>query len=251
MDGIVEVELDGWPAGVSIFYTTRSGGLSEGPYASFNLGAHVGDKPHAVYSNRRLLVESVHALTGVPVEFAWLNQVHGIRIVRAADSIADPLDADASWTDKHGLACAVMTADCVPVLLTNQGGSLVAAAHAGWRGLADGVLDSTLSALAGNGEILAWVGPSIGPAAFQVGGEVRDAFLSRDSSAESFFLADESVPGKYRADLGGLVVHRLNQLGITKVSHLASCTYSNPGLFYSHRRDGVSGRQASFIFLRP
>lgn len=231
------------PAHVRTLITTRSGGASRGPYAGFNVGAHVGDDPVAVAANRASL--RMH----VPVEPAWLNQVHGTIVVDAATvSGCKPPDADASVAKGHGAVCAVMTADCLPVLLTDRTGSVVGAAHAGWRGLHGGVIEATVAAMQRPAsELMAWLGPAIGPDAFEVGAEVRDAFLSRDAEAARAFHA---IPdGKYLADIYLLARLRMARLGLDTVYGGEFCTVTERDRFYSYRRDHVTGRMVSLIWI--
>lgn len=226
--------------------TTRQGGVSQPPYASFNLGAHVGDDPAAVAANRALLRQQL------PAEPAWLNQVHGIHVVDAASVAGTPVDADASFSRTPGVVCAVMTADCLPVLFTDRAGSVVAAAHAGWRGLLAGVLEATLAAMACPAhEVLAWCGPAISRDAFEVGSEVRAAFVAHNPAAAAAFspLPD----GKWLADLPGLARQRLLAAGVPDNQCVDSelCTVIEREQFFSYRRDGCTGRMASLIWLAP
>ena len=226
--------------------TTRQGGVSQPPYASFNLGAHVGDDPAAVAANRALLRQQL------PAEPAWLNQVHGITVVDAASVAGTPVDADASFSRTPGVVCAVMTADCLPVLFTDRAGSVVAAAHAGWRGLLAGVLEATLAAMACPAhEVLAWCGPAISRDAFEVGSEVRAAFVAHNPAAAAAFspLPD----GKWLADLPGLARQRLLAAGVPDNQCVDSelCTVIEREQFFSYRRDGSTGRMASLIWLAP
>jgi YfiH family protein len=242
--------LPDWPANVVAGFTTRDGGLSRAPYDSFNLAAHVGDAAEAVDANRRQLAAALPA--ALPVQ--WLQQVHGTDVVRAADPLQVP-EADAAWTTAPGIACAVLVADCLPVLLCRRDGSAVAAVHAGWRGLAAGVLEKTATAMGNDsGELLAWLGPCIGRCHFRVGREVADALaaglsdLPDSSVADCFAAADE--PGFCRADLQALATLRLRRLGITRVSAETACTYCDEARFFSYRRDGDTGRMAALIALR-
>ena len=234
------------PAHVHALPTTRQGGVSQPPYASFNLGAHVGDDPAAVAANRALLRQQL------PAEPAWLNQVHGIHVVDAASVAGTPVDADASFSRTPGVVCAVMTADCLPVLFTDRAGSVVAAAHAGWRGLLAGVLEATLAAMACPAhEVLAWCGPAISRDAFEVGSEVRAAFVAHNPAAAAAFspLPD----GKWLADLPGLARQRLLAAGVPDNQCVDSelCTVIEREQFFSYRRDGCTGRMASLIWLAP
>ena len=234
------------PATVSALVTTRSGGFSRGPWQGFNLGDHVGDEADAVAANRWLLQEQLGAGTRVQ----WLQQVHGTAVVLAPRAHGVPV-ADASWSGDPGVACAVLTADCLPVLLCDRAATVVAAAHAGWRGLAEGVLEATVRALpVPAASLLAWLGPAIGPAAFEVGAEVRDAFLAADGSAavlEAFTPAQRR--GHYFADIYRLARLRLQAAGVAAIYGGGFCTVSDAARFYSYRRDGVTGRMASLIYL--
>lgn len=234
------------PAAVRAVSTTRLGGVSVPPYDFLNLGSHVNDQPAAVAENRRRL----RALAGLPGEPVWLSQVHGTVVVDAALA-AIGSSADASFSQRPGVVCAILTADCLPVLFCDTAGRVVAAAHAGWRGLVDGVLERTVVALGGQGaappELLAWLGPAIGPEAFEVGDEVRAAFVAADPAAAAAFVAQNA--GKWRADLFRLARQRLAACGVTRVYGGGVCTFGDPARFFSHRRDRVSGRQASLIWL--
>ena len=246
--GMAETErwiVPDWPAprGVRALVTTRAGGVSDGPYAGCNLGDHVGDDPAAVAANRAQLTA---ALDGAgPV--LWLDQVHGTGVV-GADDWAPGAVADASWSGRPGPACAVLTADCLPVLFCARDGSRVAAAHAGWRGLAAGVLEATVAALdADPGALLAWLGPAIGPAAYEVDATVREAFVAGDAATATAFVATR--PGHWLADLYALARRRLALAGVDAVYGGGLCTASDPARFYSYRRDGVTGRMASLVWL--
>ena len=229
------------PAGVRALATTRLGGASLAPWDSFNLGTRVGDDPQAVAANRRLLRREL------PAEPAWLTQVHGIRCVDAA-CIPPDVEADASFTRQRGVVCVALTADCLPVLLCDDRGTVVGVAHAGWRGLAAGVIEATVAAMAEPGErLMAWLGPAIGPRSFEVGGEVRDIFVSRDAQASDAFVAAAS--SKWLCDLTLLARQRLQGLGIHRVTGADFCTVRQADRFFSYRRDGVTGRMASLIWL--
>lgn len=231
------------PAVVGALSTTRDGGVSVGAYRSLNLGDHVGDDPQAVAENRQRLATKVSAAPG------WLRQVHGCDVAQLAADVGTPT-ADAAVTRTPGRACAIMTADCLPVLFCDRAGSVVAAAHAGWRGLLDGVLESTLRAMAVDpGLVLAWLGPAIGPSAFEVGEEVRSAFLARDTSAAAAFVGNSR--GRWHADIYALARRRLAGAGVVSVWGGGRCTVSEPEHFFSYRRDGVTGRMASLVWLRP
>ncbi|HEU0186278.1 MAG TPA: peptidoglycan editing factor PgeF [Gallionellaceae bacterium] len=233
-----------WPAppNVKALQTTRRGGHSLPPYDSFNLGIHVGDNPLVVNRNRMLLAPLM------PSEPVWMNQVHGVHVVDAGQAGCAP-QGDASVSAHAGAVCVVMTADCLPVLLCDEHGTVVAAAHAGWRGLCDGVIEATvLSMQVPVSSLMAWLGPAIGPAAFEVGDEVREAFVSRQPQAAAAFVA--GAPGKWLADIFQLARLRLQALGVTRIYGGGVCTYSDPERFYSYRRDGVTGRMGTFIWLR-
>jgi YfiH family protein len=233
------------PAGVRAVSTFRSGGVSAAPYASLNLGGHVGDPAEAVAENRRQL----KAAAGLPAEPAWLAQVHGTTVVDLDASAAGPLGpADASFSRQPGRVCAILTADCLPILLAADSGDLVAAAHAGWRGLAGGVIEATVKALRVAPEtLMAWLGPAIGPGHFEVGSEVREALLAGDSRADSAFAAN--ARGRFMADLSALARRRLAAVGVGRIYGGGQCTYADENRYFSHRRDGVTGRQATLIWL--
>jgi YfiH family protein len=217
--------------------------VSQGRYASLNLGSHVEDAAAAVGENRRLL----RAATGVPAEPTWLTQVHGVG-VRDLDTDEMPDVADAAVTRQPGRVCAILTADCLPVLLTTPSGDRVGAAHAGWRGLAAGVIEATVAAMGGSEtNLMAWLGPAIGPGHFEVGAEVRDELLRADAAAEGAF--EHNARGRYLADLYALARSRLTRLGVRRIYGGGECTYAAADKYFSHRRDGPTGRQASLIWL--
>ncbi len=230
------------PARVSSLQTTRSGGVSPAPYASLNLGDHVGDAPAHVAANRALLRA---CLPGEPL---WLQQVHGTRVA-GADSASTGREADAVVARRPGSVCAIMTADCLPVLLCDRDGTVVGAAHAGWRGLAAGVLENTVSAMGVAPErLLAWLGPAIGPRAFEVGPEVRDAFEKADPRTSQAFVPGTSA-GKYLADIYALARLRLQAAGVHEIYGGGLCTVGDAATYFSYRRDQVCGRMASLIWL--
>lgn len=231
------------PKGVCCLVTTRHGGVSQGMYASLNLGDHVGDDPRSVAANRAIVSRQVGA---PPV---WLNQVHGTHVVDAAACIGGAApEADAAFTRRPGVVCAVMTADCLPVLFCDEDGRVVAAAHAGWRGLLDGVLEATVRAMNVEGKrVLAWLGPAIGPLAFEVGDEVRAAFIGVSPEAAAAFRP--APGGKWLADIYQLARQRLARLGIRRISGGDQCTLSAADRFFSYRRDGQTGRMASMIWI--
>jgi YfiH family protein len=244
MSGVPVIRPD-WPApkNVRAFTTTRAGGVSIGPYASFNLGDHVGDDPRAVAENRARLRMKLR----LPADPVWLKQVHGSVVVDAA-TVAAGVTADASFATKTGVVCAVLTADCLPVFLCDRAGARVGLAHAGWRGLAAGVIESTVAALGEpRGELMAWLGTAIGPAAFEVGAEVRAAFVDGDPGAACAFQAGKA--GHWFADIYQLARRRLHALGVHAVYGGDLCTFTDAARFYSYRRDGACGRMASLIWI--
>jgi len=233
------------PARVGAAFTLRTGGVSQAPCDTFNVGAHVGDDPRAVAENRSRL----RATLGLPAEPAWLQQVHGCGVADLDRETArePPGPADASVTRTFGRVCAIQVADCMPVLFAAADGSAVGAAHAGWRGLAGGVLESTVRAMGtAPGELLAWMGPAIGQAHFEVGDEVRAAFLAADPGAAAAFIANER--GRWQCDLYALARRRLAALGVTSVHGGGWCTYTGAERFFSYRRDGRCGRMAALIW---
>jgi len=228
------------PARVKACVTTRAGGVSLAPFDSLNLGDHVDDDPGAVTENRRRLTDRF------AIRPAWLQQVHGIAVVEADPALV--ATADASWTATPGIACTAMTADCLPVLFCNRAGTRVAAAHAGWRGLANGVLEATLDSLATPAdEILAWLGPAIGPQAFEVGPEVREAFIAQLPRAEQAFVLSHNA-GKFLADIYELARLRLAARGVSAVYGGGLCTVTDPR-FFSYRRSPRTGRFASLVWI--
>jgi YfiH family protein len=231
-----------WPAPASVkaCVTTREGGVSEAPFDSLNLGDHVDDRPEAVAENRRRLTDHFS------IQPAWLQQVHGIAVAHADPGIV--ATADASWTATPGIACAAMTADCLPALFCDRAGTRVAAAHAGWRGLAAGVLEATLDTLdVPAGDVLVWLGPAIGPKAFEVGPEVREVFIKQLPQAAEAFLPSDNA-GKFMADIYLLARLRLAERGVTAVYGGGFCTVTDPR-FFSYRRAARTGRFASLIWL--
>ncbi len=234
-----------WPAprNVRALITTRSGGVSGGPYASFNLGLQAGDDPRAVAQNRAQLRRLL------PQDPKWLRQVHGA-VVADADALTAPPDADASVARLPGTVCAIMIADCMPVLLCDDRGTLVAAAHAGWRGLAGGVIENTVGRLVAAGttpdQLLAYLGPAIGPAAFEVGADVYEAFIARDPLAAQAFRPQH--PGKWLACLFTLAQLALRRAGVNRVYGGGLCTFTDSSRFFSYRRDKTTGRMAALIW---
>jgi len=229
------------PANVKALQTTRLGGISSAPYDSLNLGDHVGDAPLAVARNRMLLN------TLLPSEPVWLKQVHGT-VVANADLASCLPQADACIARHRDAVCVVMTADCLPVLLCDTRGSVVGAVHAGWKGLAAGVVEATVKAMeVAPQHLMAWLGPAISQQAFEVGDEVRAMFVDADPQAAEAFIPGQQ--GKWLADLYALIRLRLNSLGITQVYGGGFCTYRERERFFSYRRDGVTGRMGTFIWL--
>ena len=246
-----------WPGEthrISAVSTYRDGGESTTAYAAadgaggLNLALHVGDDPHTVARNRAAL------RAYLPAEPFWLNQVHGTAVVHAhaAKTVDAPPTADASIATEPGVVCAILTADCLPVLLCDPTGRVVGAAHAGWRGLAGGVVQQTVIAMrdAGANEIMAWLGPAIGPSAFEVGAEVRAMFCDQHPKADSAFIARADCPGKYLADLYALARLALGQVGVSAISGGDQCTLLQPENYFSFRRDKRCGRMASLIWIR-
>jgi polyphenol oxidase len=234
------------PARVHAVCTARAGGVSNGPYESLNLGDHVGDAPQAVAENRATFARAIGAR---PV---FLQQVHGRHAIELGAGTPDGVEADGCFTRDAAIACTIMVADCLPVLFTREDGSSVGAAHAGWRGLAGGVLESVVEAMGVEPRtLLAWLGPCIGPTVFEVGGEVKATFEAHDPGAASLFTPH--ADGKWLANLPGLARRRLQALGIARLygndGNRDWCTVSNPSKFFSHRRDRVSGRFAASIWL--
>jgi len=232
-----------WPVleRVRALFTLRRGGVSTGACASLNLGTHVQDDPAAVAENRR----RIRVGFDLPAEPVWLSQVHGARVLRLEGAAGAGEAADAVVTGDAGRVCAIQVADCLPVLFAARDGSVVGAAHAGWRGLAAGVLENTVAALGvPPAQLLAWIGPGIGAPHFEVGPEVRDAL---GAGAPEAFLAN--ARGRWQCDLVVLARRRLTALGVTGIHGGGWCTYADPDNFYSHRRDGRSGRMAALIWL--
>lgn len=231
-----------WPAppNVCAIQTTRVGGISAEPFDSLNIGDHVGDNSLHVAQNRQLLASYV------PTEPVWMNQVHGVRVLDAAKSSCIE-SADAAFTKQSNVVCVTMTADCLPVLICNGEGTAVAAVHAGWRSLCDGVIKATVTAMSEeSSQLMAWLGPAIGPEAFEVGAEVRNQFIQKDAQAESAFKVHGD---RYLGDLYMIAKQRLNQLGVTQIYGGGLCTYADKSRFFSFRRDGATGRMATLIWL--
>ena len=228
------------PAGIRACVTTRAGGVSQAPFDSFNLGDHVDDDPCAVAQNRQHLTRVFN------VQPAWLSQVHGVVVVPANPDLI--VEADASWTATPGIACTAMTADCLPALFCDRAGTRVAAAHAGWRGLAAGVLEAAAHSLnVEPQEILVWLGPAIGPKAFEVGAEVREVFMAHMPEAAGAFVPSVN-DGRYMADIYELARLRLARVGISAVYGGGFCTVTDPR-FFSYRRSPRTGRFASLVWI--
>ncbi|MFK7976303.1 MAG: peptidoglycan editing factor PgeF [Halioglobus sp.] len=248
-----ELIFPDWPAPdcITAAVTTRVGGCSAPPYASFNLGHHVEDSADAVSANRNILLRHLGGITSLH----WLEQVHGTVAVEAGVA-AKGAAADAQWSRTPGVGCAVLTADCLPVLFCSSQGEAVAAAHAGWRGLEAGVLENTVKQMnTATESILAWMGPAIGPAAFEVGCDVYDRFVESASqpvkeATAACFTPRAGMPEKYLADLYALATLRLQSVGVAQIFGGGECTYSTASRFFSYRRDTVTGRMASVIGIR-
>jgi len=230
------------PPNVRAAITTRRGGVSRGPHASLNLGSHVEDDPEAVRRNRALL----RAQLALPAEPCWLNQTHGTELVEAAFA-AQPPAADAAFSRTRGQVCAILTADCLPILLCNRSGTTVLAIHAGWRGLLDGIIARCVQTLAEDpAQWMAWIGPGISGDAYEVGPELVTRFTTREPRWSRYFAP---LQDKMRADLPALAADQLAMAGITDITRYAGCTASEPERFFSYRRDGLTGRFASLIWL--
>ena len=245
---MIELITPDWsaPSNVQAASTTRHGGVSQGFYKSLNLGLHTGDDLDHVMTNRQRLATALQW----PQEPVWLRQVHGNQVIDAgqvADS-SGPIEADAACAFQSGLVCVVMTADCLPILLCDRAGSRIAAVHAGWRGLERGVIAACLESLhCSPEELLAWLGPAIGPDTFEVGSEVREAFLQLDKENKNYFKS--SSAGRWLADIYALARHQLQQLGVANIYGGGWCTVSEKERFFSYRRERTTGRMASLIWL--
>jgi len=245
------------PAGVHAFVTTRLGGVSVAPYASLNLGLHVGDDPASVKRNRELLLQELESRTGLKnLSVQWIQQVHGTTVheVSAATLNSVP-EADAIHCRVPGVVCVVLTADCLPVMFTSGDGREVAVAHAGWRGLLDGVLEQTVARFSDGSASSAWLGPAIGPCHFEVGAEVREAFLRAARAEEEAATRAAFVPadheGKWYGDLYALARVRLQRVGVSEVHGSARCTVCDQQHWYSYRGEARTGRFATLIVSRP
>jgi len=240
----LEFLVPDWPVPETVraVMTTRRGGFSTGPYSSFNLASHVGDDERAVAANRQRLRDAL----SLPGEPQWLDQVHGRKVAKLSQPVME--SADAAVAFEPGPVAAVLTADCLPLLLASRAGDRVGVVHAGWRGMVLGVVEAAVAALAGDpGDLVAWLGPAIGPAVFEVGGEVRRMFVSMQPESAADFRPGRGQ--KYLADLPGLARRRLVACGVTSIHGGAHCTVADPARFYSYRRDGQTGRMAALIWL--
>lgn len=234
------------PARVHALSTTRQGGVSLPPYQSFNLAEHVGDSLQAVAQNRARLAQALPAHE----TWVWLDQQHTANALYFDQAWSVPPVADAMWTDQPGLVLSIMTADCLPILVTNHAGTLVAAIHAGWRGLADGIVQNTLKQLPEKpANLLAWIGPAISSARFEVGEDVRQAFVQQTSDFDCYFKPQPAQAAKYLADLPALAEKILHQQGVQEVRQSGLCSFEDASRFFSYRRDGQTGRMASLIWL--
>lgn len=238
-----------WPAPASVkaFVTQRQGGQSLAPYTSLNMATHVGDDLSTVLANR----QRVSAQLALPSEPFWLNQVHGVHVISADENRAEEAalpEADGAWTHSHGCVLAIMTADCLPILLTDRSGSFVMALHVGWRGLVDGIIQNAFDASGLSSErLMAWVGPGIGFSAFEVNGDIRDAFLMSGQADKYHFRPSKA--GHWLADLAGIALWQLEQMNVCWLGGGHWCTFERSEQFFSYRRDGVTGRMATLVWL--
>lgn len=242
-DSLIEIIQPDWLTGpnVQAFSTTRNGGVSKGSYGSLNMGLHVGDEQQSVLENRRKLR---HALA-IPEEPFWMNQTHSTDVLHANSAVTR--DGDGAYTSNAGCVLAVLTADCLPIVITN--GEELGVIHAGWRGLAGGIVSNAMARFSQRTDIQAWLGPAIGPLAFEVGEDVLEAFVARQKGYHRFFKP-RSAKGKYLCDLYSLARAELNDAGCDNVSGGNYCTFDQRELFHSHRRDGLSsGRMATIAWL--
>ena len=253
------IEPQSFVDGVCAFATTRLGGVSQGRFSEFNLGTHVGDDAHTVWRNRQMLLQAL------PSEPFWLDQVHGTVVIDADNSIDSSTPcADASYTMTPGKVLAILTADCLPVVIADRSGTIVGVAHAGWRGLHGGVLEALLAGMrqrvdrgadgtdcsdGGGSTYCAWLGPCIGPQSFQVGQDVYDAFVALQHDFSRFFRTDVSAPQKWHCDLPGLATAILKSQGVDSVVWSGDCTVRDPSRFFSYRREGQTGRMATLAWL--
>lgn len=246
---MLELITPNWlaPKHIKAFSTTRINGVSEGTYQGLNLGLHVQDNPALVLTNRQLLTD----LLVLPSPLCWLNQTHSTLLLKINNVSKQCIEADAAWSDKNRQVCVVMTADCLPLLITDKQGTFVCAIHAGWRGLCDGIIEKSLTRIChelniSSCEFLIWLGPCIGKNAFEVGSEVRDQFIEQNTQASSAFTVYQD---RYLADLHQLAHLRLAPFNVAQISASDHCTFSESDLFYSYRRDGKTGRMATLIYI--
>jgi YfiH family protein len=227
---------------VSAVTSTREGGVSKAPFSGLNLGMHVGDNPADIEANRAQLA----ALANMPSAPVWLNQTHSTVVANIATPTDVVINGDASFTTRPGVVLSAMTADCLPILLAANDGTAVSAVHAGWRGLADGIVENAVSLF--ESDLQAWIGPAIGFDSFEVGEDVREAFCA---SHPEYAIAFKPHPtsGKWLADLASIAEMKLKSLGVNSVTQSGLCTFEDPTRFYSYRRDGKTGRMASFIWI--
>lgn len=241
----MELIAANWPApkNITAFTTTRNGGVSKAPYDTFNLAAHADDNVEHVLENRKRLRENFK----LPNEPAWLQQTHS-NIAVYIDDDFKKCEADASYTDQKNQVCVVMTADCLPILITNKQGTEIAAIHAGWQGLAKGIIEATIKKLKSDpNDLMAWLGPAIGPNVFEVGADVHELFINHDVKAESGFTP--FAKDKWLMNIYHLGTQRLNDVGVTQIYGGDYCTYSEPEKFFSYRREKVTGRMVSLIYI--
>ncbi len=230
------------PAGIHAVTTTRLGGVSQPPFDSLNLGDHVGDNPQAVTENRQRLRQ----IAALPAEPLWLQQTHSTQVINAADW-QPSIEADAIVSDKTNRVCAILTADCLPICLYDQQTRKIAAIHAGWRGLAGGIIEKTIAHMQAEiTDLIAWLGPAIGPQQFEVGSDVYEVFTQSSTQAVQAFSIQDN--GRYLADIYQLARQRLTKCGVEQISGGEHCTVSDPATFYSYRRDGQTGRMATLIW---
>lgn len=232
-----------WPVTKNIHaaVTLRKGGFSCNAFSSLNLASHVNDKPISVQKNRKLISQMLN----LPTEPIWLEQVHGNRVIKAKQT-QQPIQADASYSDEAGIVCAILTADCLPVLLASTNGTKIAAIHAGWKGLLAGIISNTIHAI-GSAQVIAWLGPAIGANCFEVGHEVKDAFISKSKIFSPAFCKKKDDT-KYLANIYQLAMIELSSMGVTKMYGGNYCTVTDKENFYSFRRDGETGRMATLIW---
>tara|TARA_Y100001936_G_C16079765_1_gene676791 strand:- start:936 stop:1670 length:735 start_codon:yes stop_codon:yes gene_type:complete len=237
--------IPNWPAppNIQALFTTRLGGISKGKYESFNLGNHVGDTSYAVNFNREKLFGSI------PNKPKWLNQIHGSTPIWVDKNTNSP-KGDAALSKTANIVCGILTADCLPVFLCDETGTVVGIAHAGWRGLISEIIEKTVAEMRKeSNDIIAYLGPAIGPNYFEIGEEIRSSFIKKDKKSISAFTPSPRENKKWLANIFLLARHRLIRAGVTKIYSHEECTYSNPNKFFSYRRDGITGRMAGLIWL--